>query len=89
MAVLSQGVSDIVPDPELHKSERWKTYQFFKSLASTGTLICKNSKKYLSLLKLIESSTEQSTKIDHPTTYLSAQFLYGAEIQKHTDSEPV
>jgi hypothetical protein len=51
-----------------------------------GSLMCKNSKKYLSLLKLIESSIKESTKIEHPTTYLRAQFLYGAQTQKHTDS---
>jgi hypothetical protein len=61
-------------------------YENDKKRLAHGTPMCQNSKKYLFLLKLIESSTEESTKIDHPTTFLRAQFLYGAYTQKHTDS---
>jgi hypothetical protein len=60
-------------------------YEDDQSLA-TGTLICQNSKKYPYVLKLIKSSIKESIKIDHPTTYLRAHFLYGAESQKHADS---
>jgi hypothetical protein len=35
---------------------------------------------------MIESSTKESTKIGHPTTFLRAQFLHGACTQQHTDS---
>ena len=52
----------------------------------TGNSMCKYSKKYLTLLKAIESSVVASTNIAHPTTYLRAQFLFGPETQKHTDS---
>jgi hypothetical protein len=36
-------------------------------------------------MKLIESSIKESTKIDHPTTFLRAHFLCGAYTQKHAD----
>jgi hypothetical protein len=48
--------------------------------------MCQNSKRYLSFLNLIESLVKKSTKIDPSSTFLRAQFLYGAYIQKHTDS---
>jgi hypothetical protein len=56
-----------------------------KSIA-TGNSMCQDSKKHLSLLKLVESSLKFSTKIDHPTEFLRAQFLFGAQTKKHTDS---
>jgi hypothetical protein len=96
MAVGSQGVSDIEYGGHFQtlnctnlkggKLSIGLSYENDKKSLATGTFICKNSKKYLSLLKLIESSIKESTKIDHPTTFLRAQFLYGAETQKHTDS---
>ena len=57
-----------------------------KKRIATGTDICQKSQKHLPLLKLIESSIKESTKIDHPTTFLRVQLLYVAETQKHTDS---
>jgi len=56
-----------------------------KSIANKK-LMCEESKKHLTLLKLVESSLVVSTKISHPTTYLRAQFLYGAQTKHHTDS---
>jgi hypothetical protein len=96
MAVGSQGVSDTDYGGHFQtlnctnlnggKLSIGLCYKNDKKSLATGTEICINSKKYLSLLKLIESSIKESTKIYHPTTFLRAQFLYGAETQKHTDS---
>jgi hypothetical protein len=61
-------------------------YENDQKIKAYGTTMCQNSKKYLVLLKLIESSIKESTKIDHPTTFLRAQFLFGAYTQMHTDS---
>jgi hypothetical protein len=47
---------------------------------------CQKSIKHILLLKIIESSILKFTKINHPTTYLRAQFLYGVQTLKHTDS---
>jgi hypothetical protein len=61
-------------------------YENDQKSAAYGSPMCNDSKKYLSLLKLIESSLQALTKISHPTTYLRCQFLFGATTQKHTDS---
>jgi hypothetical protein len=61
-------------------------YENDKKRVAYGTPMCQNSRKYLFLLNLIESSIKESTNIDHPTTFLRAQFLYGAYTQKYTDS---
>ncbi len=61
-------------------------YKNHQKILATGTPLCQNSKKYLFLLKLIESSIKESTKIDLPTTFLRAHFLYGAYTQMHTNS---
>jgi hypothetical protein len=42
------------------------------------------SNQHLFLLQLIESSIQKFSNIDHKTTYLNAQFLYGVQILKHT-----
>jgi hypothetical protein len=96
MAVDSQGVSDInysghfrtlnCTDPKGGKLTIGLCYKNDQKSQATGSYICKNSKKYLSLLKLIETSILESTKIDHSTTYLRAQYLFGAETQKNMDS---
>jgi hypothetical protein len=95
MAVGSEGVSDVnyggyfqtlnCTNLKGGKLSIGRCYENDQKSIATGT--CKNLKKYLSLLKLIESSIKESKKIDHLTTFLRAQFLYGAEIQnKYTDS---
>jgi hypothetical protein len=96
MAAGSQGVSHIdygghnwtlnCTHPSGGKLTIGLCYENDQKSQATGSPICKNSKKYLSLLKLIESSIKQFTKIDHPTTFLRVQFLYGGYTQKHTDS---
>jgi hypothetical protein len=94
MAVGSEGVSDVnyggyfqtlnCTNLKGGKLSIGRCYENDQKSIATGT--CKTSKKYLSSLKLIESSIKESTKIDHLTTFLRAQFLYGAETQKYTDS---
>jgi hypothetical protein len=96
MSVHSQGVSHVdygghfltlnCTDENGGKLTLGFFYENDQKRLAHGTPMCKNSKKYLFLLKLIESSIKESTKIDHPTTFLRAQFLYGAYTQKHTDS---
>jgi hypothetical protein len=82
MAVGSRGVSPIgnrghfltlnctnVDDGKFTVGLVYKNHQ---KILATGTPLCQNSKKYLSLLKLIESSITESTKIEHSTTFLRA-----------------
>jgi hypothetical protein len=61
-------------------------YENDQKIVAHGTPMCQKSKNYLFLLNLIDTSIKESTNIDHPTTFLRAQFLYGAFTQKHTDS---
>jgi hypothetical protein len=61
-------------------------YENDQERVAYGAPMCNKSKKYLFLLNLIESSIKESTNIDHPTSFLGAQFLYVAYTQKHTDS---
>jgi hypothetical protein len=61
-------------------------YENDQNRVAYGTPMCQNSRKYLFLLNLIEASIKESTNIDYPTTFLRAQFLYGAYTQKHTCS---
>jgi hypothetical protein len=96
MAVGSQGVSHMdygghfftpnCTDAHGGKLTIGFFYENDQKILVHGTPMCQNSKKYLFLLRLIKSSIKESTNIDHPTTFLRAQFLYGAYTQKHTDS---
>ncbi len=75
---------------QMRMVENWPLASFYendkKRLAHGTPAMCQNSKKYLFLLKLIESSIKESTNIDHPPSFLRAHFLYGACTQKHKDS---
>ena len=96
LAVASQGVS--VKDygghfqtlntthPKGGKLTIGLVYENDQKSIATGKSMCQDSKKHLTLLKLIECSLLASTKIAHPTTYLRAQFLFGAQTKLHTDS---
>jgi hypothetical protein len=96
MAVRSQGVSHVhygghfltlnCTDENGGKLTLGFFYKKDKKRLAHETPICQNSKKYLFLLKLIESSIKSPTKINLPTTFLRAQFLYRAYTQKPTYS---
>jgi hypothetical protein len=96
MAINSQGVSHVdygghfltlnCTDAHGGKLTVGFYYENDQKRVAYGAPMCKKSKKYLFLLNLIESSIKESTNIDHPTSFLRAQFLYGAYTQKHTDS---